>query len=710
MTVAVTVFFAAAPTAVLLALLYALRRQLRENLLPILALALFALLFFRRIVFLPETISQSDANLLQLQFFRIYREAVLQGQPPFWNPYEGAGLPNLAHPLSAMFYPLTPLFLLVNVFRGMSVFVVLHYFAASVFALLLARRFLRTRPAALAFALLFAYNGWAVTRAAHQPAIEYLFAYTWLALAALFFERGIDGKSLLVSAAGIGSALAWMGIACPNLFVYAVVLFLIGGVIRIAVLAFERRWNAVALSVFLVVASAGFAAGLSAVELVPAFEQSLLSTEGRMGAEFLGDYRGRALSPWEMARFFFPYTPNRPFAVYYSPGILALVACLYALYRAGRSKAHRALMIGALVVLAAGALVCARTFLYGALGAVVPFFARASLVPSGLILLFLPVVVLAAVGIDLAVGSRRRFLGRWGWVLPLAAGVELFGLFSVVYPRYGERRLTYNYRKEVSDFPHLDVLVREGHAGRVVVSSPLPQKVLAPSYAALERGLPRLNLHLSAFAGDLVTKTLARTVEGLSPDELEILGAGWVISTKALPGRRPTLEVAWPGCMDHFENSLFHPLRNRPGWLDWDKTVRLYRVSASPSLARGQSWGEPVPVELAGSALPDFDSWAPLKGVEHSANRFRALPGEDVGRVFFAVAAYPGWEMRADGRPVDWRPAGEGFIAADLPGTTGEVTLEFTPTAWLLCVLASAGAVLFALAAAALDTRGGQSA
>ncbi len=704
MTLAGTVLFVAAPVLVFAALLFALKKQLRENIVSIIILAFFALLFFHRIVFLSETISQSDANQLQLQFFRVYREAVLDGRPPFWNPHEGTGLPNLAHPLSAMFYPLAPVFLVFNVFKSMSLFVVLHYFTASVFALLLGRRIFRTRPAALVFALLFAYNGWAVTRAAHQPAVEYLFAYAWLPMAALFFERGIDGESLLVSTAGAGAALAWMGIACPNLFIYGALLLFAAAVIRMVSLGTQKRKNALALAVFMLVSSAGFAVALAAVELVPAFELSLVSTGGRMGASFLADYRGNALSLWDMSRLFLPYAPGRPFGVFYSPGVIALLAALYAVYCAVRYKASRFILTGSLVLLAFGALLAARTPLYRLFCAVLPYFARASLVPSALILLVIPVAVVACAGLDQIIERRKALQSRLRWALPVLVAAELFGLFAVVYPRFGERRLTYDYLRETADFPHLDELVRQGDPGRVVVTSPLPETVLAPSYATLERGLSRLNLHLSAFAPDRTTATVERAVADLSADELETLGVGWVVSTKALAGRKATVEIEWPTCIDHFENSLFWPLRNQPGWLAWDKTVHLYRVTDAPALARAAPSPDQPPAALDESLLPEFDNWIPLADVRYRPNRFDIDLGESgASRLFAAVTAYPGWTLWADGHPVEWTAAGEGFIAADLPATARKATLEFTPTAWAMCLIASLGAALFAIASTALD-------
>ena len=233
-----------------------------------------------------------------MRFFSLYHEAVRGfAQIPFWNPYEGAGVPNLAHPLSAMFYPLTPLFLMDSVFTAMNIFVVCHYFLAGFFALLLAKRMFKTRQAALVFALLYAFNGWAITRAAHQPAIEYLFAYAWLPLAALAFEKAVDGAPLLAASVAGGAALAWMGMTSPNLFVYGGALLAAAGALRLAHLFVTGRSNAAFLGVAAAIAALIFASALGAVEYLPARELSAYSTTGRLGVINPSDWRGRALSP-----------------------------------------------------------------------------------------------------------------------------------------------------------------------------------------------------------------------------------------------------------------------------------------------------------------------------------------------------------------------------------------------------------------------------
>jgi len=715
MTAAQAVFFAAAPTVLLALLLFSLRRELHDNWRGIALLALAVVLFRRRIIFLGEAISQSDANLLQLQFFTVYREAITAGALPFWNAAQGAGLPNLAHPLSAMWYPLTPVFLAGSVYKAMSIFIVLHYFIAGLFALLLGRRVFRKRPAAFTFALLWTFNGWAVTRAAHQPAIEYLFAYAWLAMVMFFFERALDGEHLLSSAAGAGAGLAWMAVTCPNFFVYACLFLGVAAALRILRLLLNGRRNAAALAVFTIFTAGAFAVALSAVELVGAFELSLFSTGGRLGEIFPQGWRSTALSPWQMLRLFFPYTGARPFGVYYSPGVAALAAAVYAVAGMVRRKGPRELIAGLLVVLFCGAALLSRSPLYDALGGAFDLVARASLIPAGLIFLFLPVVALAGIGVEMLIESRRRLLGGWGWLFALVVFAELFTVFSVIYPRRGERVLTWNYRREVADFPHLDAIAAEAEPGRLAVYGPREGHVLAPSYATAARGLHRLNLNESMFSPDAAAKAVSSAIEDLDVADLEVLGVGWVASLSELPGQPPTAVIHWPGCMDHKENSLWWPLRNRPAWMAWDRTVRLYRVSESPALIRTKADVTLEDVLAFETGAPEyFDPWQPVRGEKWSPGGLAiVLPeaGADPAArrcVFAAVTAYPGWRWTADGREVEWKRAGGGFMAAEIPADTRRLVLRFRPTRWWLSLAASAGAFLFGLGAVIHDARRSQ--
>ena len=715
MTALEVVFFALAPTLVLALVLYSFKEELADNWGAVLFLAAAAALFFHRILFMGEALSQKDASDIQLQFFTVYREAILGfGQIPFWNMHEGTGVPALAHPLSAMFYPLAPLFLAMNAFRAMGIFVACHYLLGGVFALLLGRRVFRTRQAALAFAVLYAFNGWAMTRAAQQPAIEYVFAYAWLPLVALSFERAVAGKHVLASIAAAGAGLAWMGIACPNVFVYAVVMLCAAFAGRFVYLVVARQRQAAAVAIIAAVGAAAFALALGAVEYLPARELSNYAAEGRFGQRGLADWRGRALSLWETAKLYFPYTHGRPFAVYYSPGVLALAAGLYGVYRAVRGRAHRLAAAGSLALVAIGAALATKSPAYSALAAAWDTFARASLMPSVLVLLVVPATALAALGVEALVEARRELFGWRGYVPVMLIFAELFVGFGLVYPGLGARRLTMDYRREVADFPALDEIAAAGAAGRIVVESPPEGDIIAPSYAVLARGVSRLNLSLTAFAPDWSTRTIRGAVAEPDAARLATMGAGWVASTSRIRTLGPDTPVAWPNLGEHREEGIWFPLRNEPGWVAWNRTVHLYRVSSAPTPVRAEpptrrsvvTGRSETPLgDLRKSTVDDFKSWTPVpSAVETSQTLVAVLAGEGPTRFFFAITAYPGWIFKADGARVPYSTTAGGFMVVDVPPGTRKIELSFEPTRWKAC-MALAAAAVFAIAVVGREVR-----
>lgn len=72
---------------------------------------------------------------LQDQFYywkSFYKENISKGVIPFWNPYSFSGMPFLAHPSIAAFYPLNGIFLLFPIPIAFSLFLFLHILIAGV--------------------------------------------------------------------------------------------------------------------------------------------------------------------------------------------------------------------------------------------------------------------------------------------------------------------------------------------------------------------------------------------------------------------------------------------------------------------------------------------------------------------------------------------------------------------------------------------------
>ncbi len=88
------------------------------------------------------------------------RDALSQGELPFWNPYTFCGAPLLANMQSAVLYPIDLALLPLPPGRAYGVSLALHALLAMAGAWLLARRLGADRDAALLPAVAYAYSGW----------------------------------------------------------------------------------------------------------------------------------------------------------------------------------------------------------------------------------------------------------------------------------------------------------------------------------------------------------------------------------------------------------------------------------------------------------------------------------------------------------------------------------------------------------------------
>ncbi|MBE7561147.1 YfhO family protein [bacterium] len=107
------------------------------------------------------------------------RDALMEGELPFWNPYTFCGAPLLANMQSAVLYPLDLLLLPLPPGRAYGLSLALHALLAMAGAYLLARKLGANRDAAFLPAIAYAYCGW---NAIHLFAgnLLNLFACAWV--------------------------------------------------------------------------------------------------------------------------------------------------------------------------------------------------------------------------------------------------------------------------------------------------------------------------------------------------------------------------------------------------------------------------------------------------------------------------------------------------------------------------------------------------
>ncbi len=273
------------------------RERIWPDLAVVVLLALLCLLFFWRIV-TPRAADRASFPqgdfAAQFYAFACYEaEQLTGGHLPLWNPYTFSGHPFLADVQAAVFYPFSLLTIFLSAPWGFSLYAleweaVLHFFLASVFTYLLARRLLRHRLAALISALVFAYGGYLTSYPSQQLAV--LEVDVWLPLILLFLELAVSSKQQAAGddsrfptpnsrvplvAAGLSLGLSILaGHPQSSLYVfYACLAYLLFRLIQERVPFVSALLHVV---VFLLV---GF--GLAAVHLVPALEFMRLSTRAQ---------------------------------------------------------------------------------------------------------------------------------------------------------------------------------------------------------------------------------------------------------------------------------------------------------------------------------------------------------------------------------------------------------------------------------------------
>ena len=200
----------------------------------------------------------------------LYDELRLHQTIPYWNPYIFGGMPYLAHFESTVFYPLGFLFWLMPPEKAYGYTMFLHLFLGGIFMYLLTRSFSISRIGAFVSSAVFACNGFvmAILYLGHMSPIQ---STIWLPLVLYFLKRSLSSKEFLFSAsvAGVLWGVQILAGAPQDAFYtfLASVLFLICSVF--SAYPFKKYLLKITSIAFLLFS---FGSGLSAVQILPAFE------------------------------------------------------------------------------------------------------------------------------------------------------------------------------------------------------------------------------------------------------------------------------------------------------------------------------------------------------------------------------------------------------------------------------------------------------
>ena len=213
-----------------------------------------------------------------------------KGILPFWNPYTFGGMPFIADPQTAVFYPLH---LLLTVFVSddklpfvvLTYLLVFHYFMAGVFSYYLARSLNLNKWASIIGGITFMFCAFMVNLAMHETMI---IQFTYMPLIFMFYHKGLNKSKLkYILLTGL-----FMGITIlcghPQVTLYIFFTFLLYGMYQIF---FKFKGNGYKINAslvrFVAIAAVPFVIGvmLGAIQLFPSMRLAELSVRVDMSYE-----------------------------------------------------------------------------------------------------------------------------------------------------------------------------------------------------------------------------------------------------------------------------------------------------------------------------------------------------------------------------------------------------------------------------------------
>ncbi len=230
----------------------------------------------------PQNWMLSDVLVQYAPWHTLYRQALLAGEIPWWNPFSFSGMPFIANGQSGVFYPPNLLFLPLSLEDGVIAFLAFHQFLTGLGMFLLLRRQALSKAGAVAGAVAWMYTGFTTTWLLWLTISATLSWIPWSLL-------GVDwvmstGKAKAVG--GLGLIVALLLLAGHMQFAYYV--FLIVGIyLGWRLLTATPAWLIGLKRTLWVGVGIGMGVGISLVQLVPTLELSGFNSRGALSIDEL---------------------------------------------------------------------------------------------------------------------------------------------------------------------------------------------------------------------------------------------------------------------------------------------------------------------------------------------------------------------------------------------------------------------------------------
>ncbi len=325
----------------------------RRDLAAIVLLVLLWLFFFWRL-FTPVVADQAslrkgDFSGQFLAFGAYQYQRMSQGQIPLWNPWNNGGMPFLADPQTAVFYPPRLLTIAAGTLTGgwsyflLELEMAVHVLAFSLLMYLLLRRMTGhlngSVPGAAVAAIISGYGGWTTGYPLLQLAI--LESAIWLPLVVLGIyeatrQKVVNWRWLMLS--GLALGVSWLAGHSQTSWQLSML-----AVAWLGWRAWEQR-SGRRLFAYMLLVVVMLAFGLAAVQLLPGIEY--LQHTGRAGLGY--DAKGNGFPVRDLLQFLFPAQLSLFSPLYV--GIAGLLLVLIAIQQ--RLMAARFWLLTALFALA----------------------------------------------------------------------------------------------------------------------------------------------------------------------------------------------------------------------------------------------------------------------------------------------------------------------------------------------------------------------